>query len=262
MSRWKAAGIHLLISAAIVGCVLVFLLLTFYPPAIMGISKSSGLIIILGAVDIVIGPLLTLLVYKAGKSSLKFDLSVIALLQLGALAYGLYTIWQTRPVFIVANNNTFNIVYANEIEPADLALSKNNPHARFSFTGPSIVGLKPHSTSPDEMLSQFIQKQPNDDSQLQNKPQFYIAYDDVAKTLAADAKVLKADEQSPEKVINAIKAFATSKNYPLPNCVFVPIISSRGSGVMLLDKQSGKMLEPANINPWGAEEVFTKGLFL
>jgi hypothetical protein len=41
-----------------------------------------------GGRDLALGPLLTLIVFEPGKPSLKFDLSCIVLLQLGALLYG------------------------------------------------------------------------------------------------------------------------------------------------------------------------------
>ena len=46
------------------------------------------LILLMIGVDVVIGPLLTLIVFDPKKKHLKFDLVVIAALQLAALAYG------------------------------------------------------------------------------------------------------------------------------------------------------------------------------
>jgi hypothetical protein len=56
---------------------------------------------LIAGVDLLIGPFLTLCVYKLGKSSLRFDLTVIALLQIGCLTGGMWTVWQTRPVAVV-----------------------------------------------------------------------------------------------------------------------------------------------------------------
>ena len=40
----------------------------------------------------VVGPLLTLIVFRAGKPGMKFDLAVIGLVQVAALAYGTATV--------------------------------------------------------------------------------------------------------------------------------------------------------------------------
>jgi hypothetical protein len=68
------------------------------------------------------GPLLTLIVFKPGKKSLKFDLSVIAMFQIAALAYGSYTIYQERPLSALLVNNSFEIQTASsynleEVDP-------------------------------------------------------------------------------------------------------------------------------------------------
>ena len=55
------------------------------------------------AIDVILGPLLGLLVYKEGKKSLKFDLSVIILIQIAALCYGVFSIEQGRPAWLVYN---------------------------------------------------------------------------------------------------------------------------------------------------------------
>ena len=85
MTRWKASGIHLVISIAIAVAAVAAMLGVMYPWEYFQASGGFKLLTILLSVDVVIGPLLTLLVFKSGKPSLKFDLTVIALLQLAAL---------------------------------------------------------------------------------------------------------------------------------------------------------------------------------
>ena len=92
MSRWKAAGIHIgisLIIAAIVGSVIYFV---WYPPPYFSVAGGSNLILLIMGVDVVVGPCLTLVVFRAGKRGLAFDLAVIAVLQVIAFCYGLAVI--------------------------------------------------------------------------------------------------------------------------------------------------------------------------
>src|SRR5262245_30915782 len=98
MSRWKAAGIHLLLSAAIAAAVVIFMLTVWYYWPLFEAAGGSRLILILVGVDVTLGPLITLIVFKSGKKSLKFDLTVIALFQVAALIYGIYTFYLARPV--------------------------------------------------------------------------------------------------------------------------------------------------------------------
>ncbi len=82
MSRWQAFGIHLVISTLLLLAMLAIILLLWYPGLLFSVDGGwMGLRIVIG-VDLVLGPLLTLVVFKAGKPGLKFDLSCIAAFQL------------------------------------------------------------------------------------------------------------------------------------------------------------------------------------
>ena len=102
MSRWKAAAIHLSISAAIGLVVGALLLLVWYPPPYFHAAGADQLVLLLVGVDLVLGPLLTLILFRSGKKGLKFDLAMIAVLQTTALVYGLSVVLQSRPVFLVS----------------------------------------------------------------------------------------------------------------------------------------------------------------
>jgi hypothetical protein len=105
--------IHLGLSACIVGLVAALMLFIWYPqPWFMHDGGWTVFQLIL-AVDVVLGPLLTLIIYRRGKPGLKRDLSIIAAVQLGALAFGMTTMLQHRPVYVVyAENNFFAITWA------------------------------------------------------------------------------------------------------------------------------------------------------
>lgn len=116
MSRWKAFTIHLVISALIA---LVFLLICrfyWFQGPLFNVTGGPGLLAILIPVDVILGPILTLLVFKAGKPTLKMDLSLIALVQLAALVYGAIIMVQARPLYVVLYHEELRV-----IRPLDLA---------------------------------------------------------------------------------------------------------------------------------------------
>lgn len=116
MTRWSASGLHLLISL-LVGLGFVGLTLgVWYPGPLFEVSGAIGLLSILVPVDVVLGPFLTLLVYKRGKPSLAFDLAVIALLQTGALVYGAWTIAEVRPAYVVLFDKQLEVVRSMDVE--------------------------------------------------------------------------------------------------------------------------------------------------
>ena len=92
-SRWKAAGIHLLISIFIAVLVVAAMLLIWYPSPYFQAMGGAGLLMLVVGVDVVLGPLITLIIFNTKKKSLKFDLTCVAVVQMVALAYGVSTMF-------------------------------------------------------------------------------------------------------------------------------------------------------------------------
>ncbi|HEV7490359.1 MAG TPA: hypothetical protein VGO25_06105, partial [Rhodanobacteraceae bacterium] len=80
MTRWKASAVHLSISICVGLGAVALIFGVWYPPPYSHAVGADQLVVLLLGVDVVLGPLLTLVVFKSGKKSLRFDLSVIALL--------------------------------------------------------------------------------------------------------------------------------------------------------------------------------------
>ena len=116
MSRWKAAAIHFAGSLLVFLILLGIILSLWYPGILFNIDGGwSGLRIVI-AVDLVLGPLLTLIVYKAGKPGLKFDLSCIVAFQSMCLAGGMWVVYNERPLALVLAHDTFYSMARKEFE--------------------------------------------------------------------------------------------------------------------------------------------------
>ncbi len=112
MTKLKAALIHLLISICIIGLFSLIVFFIWYPKpfaAISGVIEPFKLLIL---IDVIVGPLLTFVVYKKNKKYLKIDLTLIALLQIAALVYGVYTIYNGKPSMVVMDKGEF--IYLTE----------------------------------------------------------------------------------------------------------------------------------------------------
>lgn len=107
--KFIAAGIHLLISGAVALLVIALLVFYWFPGSLIELGAIQGAKIML-AVDLVLGPVCTFVVYKKLKSSLKFDLSVIAFIQIGALVYGLTMVHSQKPSYLVLTYSDLIVV--------------------------------------------------------------------------------------------------------------------------------------------------------
>lgn len=115
MKRARAFLVHLAWSVASGALVVSLIAALWYPGALFFSDGAFRLAVTLFSVHAVLGPVLTFAVYNTAKPSLKFDLGAIMLLQLAALAYGVFVAYQSRPVFIVVVHDHAIVVHANEI---------------------------------------------------------------------------------------------------------------------------------------------------
>ena len=91
------------------------------------------------AVDVILGPLLTFIVYKPQKPTLKFDLTTIAAIQIAALGYGMYTVYQAHPLYVAYAIDRFSPIDASEVSPSNAKFEELN---KSKLAGPTLVYLQ------------------------------------------------------------------------------------------------------------------------
>ena len=121
--RFQAAGIHLCISLVIAALAATLVFALWYPYPYRDLSGGRELFTMLVSIDVILGPLLTLAVFnlKKPRAQLVRDLAIIGLVQLLALGYGLWTVYQARPVHMVFEMDRFRVTHAADIDPELLA---------------------------------------------------------------------------------------------------------------------------------------------
>jgi len=196
MTRWKAFGLHLLLSLTLISGITLAALLVWYPHGLWRISGLDRLMAVMLVIDITAGPFLTLCIYRPGKWGLGFDLKVIALVQAAFLAYGLHTLWQARPVFLVGTDVRFTLVSAKDVDPEDLAKAARPEWQKLPWTGPHLVGVIPPSDPAIRAaLLDTLLKTGRDQEQL---PSHYRPYDEVASIVLAGALPLDGKSDAPK----------------------------------------------------------------
>lgn len=113
-ARLKAACIHFGISLLVALAAALLVFLVWYPYPYREISGGRELFMMVVAVDVVMGPLMTLTIFNLKKPMKERcrDLAIIGLLQLAALAYGLWTVSVARPVHLGYEIDRFRVVHA------------------------------------------------------------------------------------------------------------------------------------------------------
>ena len=110
--RVRAFLIHMAISFVIFLVLAYIIVAYWYPLPFFHTDGGWQGIRIIAGVDLVLGPLLTLIVYKPGKPGLKLDLTLIGMAQALALSWGIWVTYSERPVAVVYTLQYFTPVSA------------------------------------------------------------------------------------------------------------------------------------------------------
>lgn len=246
MTRWKAASIHLLISATVALGAAALIFGLWYPSPFARAAGAFDLILVMLGVDLVVGPLLTTIVYKHGKPGMRFDLAVIGLLQASAFAYGMTVVAGARPVFVVGAIDRFVLVTADALDDKDLADAKTAEFRSRSWSGPRVVNaLRPEASSErtDLLFSGAFGKD------LELFPKYYADYAKNAAPLLERAQSLDDLAKKPGAP-PLIDAWLSRSGHARAEVVWLPLVGRGHDVSLLLNRSDGRILDMLPIDPW------------
>jgi hypothetical protein len=245
--RLIASLIHLTISCTIAAIAMVVVFFIWYPAPLHSAVGVTQIYLILLGVDITLGPLLTFIVYIKGKKYLKLDLAIIAFLQLAALCYGMNTVFEGRPAFVVFNVDRFDVSRAYEINPAsaEKAEKSGNQTAKISWFTPkwvAAVASKDNNRNQEIMFSAL--KGGADWPQL---PELFVPLTDVKKQMLKKAKPLSELHRLHNNDASAIEQLANWKDSEVK---WLVLRAPAKNLVVLIDSNSAEIIKVLDIKPW------------
>jgi hypothetical protein len=139
MNRFGAFAVHLGLSLIIFFCLGYLILYHWYPDFFFASDGVWQGIRIVAMVDLVLGPTLTLIVYKKGKPRLRFDLTTIAAVQMICLAAGVWVVYSERPIAMVFADGSFHSMAVDDYVKAGQPVPDMS---RFPGDAPQWVSLR------------------------------------------------------------------------------------------------------------------------
>lgn len=241
----KASIIHLSISILIIGLLYLLTINIWYPSPYFQVSGLLDILIILVIVDLILGPLLTFIIYKPKKNSLKFDLSVVAFIQISALFYGAFTIYEGRPVYVAYVVDRFTLVAANEVNSEDV---KHVELKTSTFDKPKLVYAKsPENLEERNMLLfQSIGGGPD----LEHHPEYYEPIEQFTKKIverSISSEKLLAFEDSKTKLGHFLKK---QGNKNATDFAYLPLMGKEKVMLWAINRETGKPIAALDIDPW------------
>lgn len=238
-SRLRAAGIHLGLSALVAAAAAALVFGLWYPAPFREISGGRELFLIVVAVDVVLGPLITLAVFDRRKpwAELRRDLAVVAALQLAGLGYGLSTVFEARPVVLALERDRLRVVRAIDIEPAEFAKAPAE-WQRLPWWGVQTLATRmPTEAEKLEAIELALQGQ-----DVGLRPQFWLPASATAAALIDGGKpVADLFKRHPARAPE-LQAVLAATGVPAEQLKYLPLLARRSDWVALVDRSNGRIV--------------------
>lgn len=247
-TRFKAAGVHLSISACVATLFAMLVFLIWYPGPLALASGVRNIFLLLLLVDIVLGPVITLLVFNPAKRELKRDLSIVAALQFAALFYGLHTVYVARPVYIVFSVDRFELVNANDFTDEKLEKARENRYAHLPKLGPDLLAAKQPDNAEERKALLFASLSGGDD--LQHMLQYYVPYSELTTDIRRKLYSLsKLQDFNKDKMQKIEALFAKYKKLNI-EVGYLPLRGRAKDLVVIVNRNNGNVMEYVDLMPW------------
>lgn len=237
--RLQAASLHLLLSACVLSTAIYLIFWIWYPaPLHIAVGVTQIYIVILIA-DLIIGPLLTFIVYKHDIKKMRFDLAIIVFVQISAFLFGMFAVAQGRPAWLVFVVDDFELVSPAALDPR--SATQINQHTSL-WSGPRWKFAQ-YSTDLE------IQQQQKEDEMflgisLATRLETYSPIEQAAQSILQRSKPLQK-----LKAFNSVENVEAVLDIWPQATAWLPLKAPEQDMVVLINAQ-GQPLAPVNLQPW------------
>ncbi len=244
----RYAGVHFTITLTVAILVGILVFGLWYPEPFRQMTGGLGLYKLILGVDVVCGPMLTLILASPKKShkAMLIDITLIACIQLSALGYGLYNVAEARPVAIVAELDRFRVISLLDIynKDRDQALPE---YRHTPLWGIQTVGVERGTTS--ETVNKNLELSLKG-IEMGMRPDLWRPYTKMKNSLKKAVRPLSALKNLTDKEKKQLNKTIQSIGINRKVLAYLPITAPMSDNwIALLDKQNN-LVGYANINGW------------
>ncbi len=246
MTRFRVFQLRLLASGALLLLVFGLVRLLWYPGAYFAVSGVYKQFLVLVAVVLVIGPVLSAFIYKPGKKGLAFDLRVLAGLELLVVAVAGFLLFQRQPHFAVFAVDRFEAVARAEVDLDKLesALDTIRPgHA------PRLVYAR-LPEDPDVFSRLIDETVFYGMADIDRRPEFWEPYTNGIREIRKAARPLDDLLQGNDQQRRAVADWLAVEGSKAADYIFLPLRGRAGDATIILHAETGFPVATLNIDAW------------
>ena len=239
-AKLRAFTMHLIFSAILIGAFMYVVMVQWFPGELFYFENVWEGLRILVPVDAILGPVLTLIIFAPGKKGLKVDLSIIAILQIAALAYGGHAIYGSKPEVLAFVGDRFEVIPRSSYLRDDVPDEVN---ALYGKTNPLLIYPLPAQTQDER--KQFILN----NVQYQTLADRYRPLADHKDVVLERA--LEIDNIKPTEASDIALLAAFQKGYdPEKHALFILQGTLKESIIVSLNMETYEVQDYLPIDPW------------
>lgn len=231
-----AFGVHFVATALLAAAAAALIFLVWYPHPFELMVRGLELFQLVVLCDLALGPLLSFVVFDRRKTrrALAIDYTVIAIVQITGLAYGVYTVAEARPVYVAFSTDRYEVVAAQELKPEELAQVTEPRYRGVPLWGPRYVAVQ---------ISEEERKQALWDELAGNppyaRPKWYAQVSSALPQILQHAKPLDALEKLHSDSKPLIAAEVARIGLPRERLRWLPVSTRRVFWTAILDSTTG-----------------------
>lgn len=243
MPLWKAklraSTLHICISLLVATLIGVVVFFVWYPNPFGFAGGGLKLFLLVSIIDLILGPLLTFVVFNPLKkrSLMLLDFSVIAALQFSALVYGVNVVYVGRPVAVVFEGNRFRVVRASDIAEKELQKAKDG-FRQLSMSGPKLIGTRPVT---DAEQSEALDRAMKGED-IGMRPEFWVDYKDCQERAKPELRSIDILLKRFPDQKSELEEIAKRAGVRLDQLGFLPAIANTSMFSVLIRRDNGSFV--------------------
>jgi len=240
---------HFAFSCIIALFLALLIFLIWYPSSLIFISGGIRLFFLMIFIDVICGPLLTLILVNEKKTrrALYVDITLIFTVQLCALGYGLYSLSLGRPLALVFEKDRFHVISYSDIYVSN---EKRLPRwvTPFGFDKPRLLGIRGAENLDEKIASVEASLQGVEPGQL---PEWWQDYGLSIEEMRSRAKkmdvLLEMHPEDVDRIRSAIRKIYKKQSKDIENMNnqlhWLPVVSRHSmEWVAFIDIKTGEIV--------------------
>lgn len=250
--KYKFALSNLIISQIIILAFLSYAYFVWYTQSLIDLSGFKKLALVLISVNIVLGPLMVLIATRKKHQKQNLDLLGLLSIQVLALIFGAYSVYQQRPAYAVFTIDRFTLIKAHQAKPEK---ARYNEFKLSPLSGPKLAyALRPKDPiKRQQILMEHMYK---GESDLDGRSEYYEPYSKFSVEIVnkgLDINEILKVKGSKKKLESFFDKYGGNKDL----YAYLPLQTFENDVIWVLDKKNAEPIGILDIDPWQFSKPIT-----